>query len=604
MLGKKTPSYMQWESHAKKLCMMPDQLKVVNTGSTPSYKAFDYSLWNAVGFNLAYRPQPLYYDFETLKKYGSRIAEGAVVLIGVEEFKFLVDAYEHEKTDYKYYLWLDGSQIRTFKRRTAFLMRHAPILLNPRFFLRKKRYGGHVDRRVPIQKEREQYWAEKWVAGWKREFGWDKGFFLSDALEKNILVNCNRLEEMIAYCNEHRWKPYLVVPPFSPALVNLLPNDLLEECLWLPLKNVVKKQPVTVINLYFDPRFTNSDLYEDALTFNGKGRALFNRVIQEQIGFDKFPGVCNERRFYTLSNGLEIPWISFGTGVVWRYSRNKPLFLKTHLKQAALSLKRFRWKRELKGNLFFKRILLDSYNAGYRLFDTGRIYGLSEKGIGRTVSKYQDVMITTKCSSMDVTRTVSPNDVAGNLAISLKNLRRRQVDLYLLHWPEGDWLNLYKQIIEEYKAGRCRAFGACNMEIEHLKKIETAGLELPMVMQTEIHPLCARKELREYCQTRGIQVMAHTATGRTKKELRETAVMKRLTKKYHKSCAQIVLRWHYQNHVIPVVSTYTREHTYENLQVFDFKLTDLEMAEIDALDGNRKLLDSHGIDDPNYIYND
>lgn len=313
----------------------------------------------------------------------------------------------------------------------------------------------------------------------------------------------------------------------------------------------------------------------------------------------------NDRKTYTLRNGLEIPWISFGTGVIWKYSRNMRLFFKLNIRQFLSSVKHMKMNREFYGNIHIKRILSDAYGIGFHMFDSGRIYSHSERNIGKAISGFSDVMVTTKCSAMDITREGSPDDVAGNLSVSLKYLRRDKVDLYLLHWPEGDWLNYYRQIVNEYKKGRCRAFGACNLNIEHLKQIEEAGLELPMVMQTEMHPLCARKELREYCQEHGIQVMAHTPTARNKKQLYESDTMRRLQEKYHKSCAQITLRWHYQNHVIPVVNTFSREHMRENLDVFDFRLTDADMADIDALDCNQLLLDAHGVydDDSNYIYN-
>ena len=141
------------------------------------------------------------------------------------------------------------------------------------------------------------------------------------------------------------------------------------------------------------------------------------------------------------------------------------------------------------------------------------------------------------------------------------------------------------------------------MKIEHLKAIEEVGLELPMVVQTEMHPLNVKKELREYCQAHGIQIEAHTPTSRNNKELRDSEIMKKLAAKYHKSSVQITIRWHYQNHVIPVVSTFSKEHMKDNLDIFDFELTEDEMKEIDALDRKKVLLDSQGIDDPNYIYN-
>lgn len=310
-----------------------------------------------------------------------------------------------------------------------------------------------------------------------------------------------------------------------------------------------------------------------------------------------------DMRTYKLRNGIELPWIAFGTGVIWKYTRNKSLFFKTNLKEILRSVKHLKLDRELKGNLCINSILQNAYNAGFRMFDSGRIYAYSEDRIGKNISNKENVFLVTKCSAMDITRLCSPDDVAGNLDISLRNFRRDYVDLYLLHWPEGDWLNYYEQIIGEYKKGRCRAFGACNMSISDLQTIEAAGLELPMVIQTEIHPFLCQKPLKEYCDVHGIQLMAHTPTARSSKELKDSFVMNNLQNKYNKSCVQIVIRWHLQNNVIPVVSSFSTEHMKEDLEVFDFELTEDEMRGIDSLDCNRILLDSHGIDDPNYVYN-
>ena len=135
MLGKGSLRYKNWENHARELQNMPKDCKVINTGSTPSLKSFDYRLWNVQGYNLGFQPQPLYYDFETLKKYSHNISKGAKICIGIEEFKFLVDAYDDKSTDYKYYLWLDKDQIRTYDKKIGWLMKHAPAILHPEFAL-------------------------------------------------------------------------------------------------------------------------------------------------------------------------------------------------------------------------------------------------------------------------------------------------------------------------------------------------------------------------------------------------------------------------------------------------------------------------------------
>lgn len=615
MFGKNSSQYKIWVEHSAILKAMPHDCQVVNTGSTPSYRAFDYSLWGVRGFNLAFQPQPLYYDFETIKKYSDHIAKNAIILLCIEEFKLLVDAYEDESTDHKYYLWLDEDQIRTYNSHKDWLINHVPVVLHPKFVLRDvkqaiKRLFGKENTSLlskNITKGDDVCNASRWVNGWNRKFGWEHNQVLRDEQLKNIVINEKRLSDMVGYCLTKGWKPYLLVPPFSPNLTKLISEDILRQCLWEPLERISTRKEVPLLNFYYDERFADYRLYNDALTFNSKGKELFNSTVQEELGFRKnkiMEATTVEcKKTYPLRNGVEIPWISYGTGVIWRYTRNIPLFLKFYIKNGLRSVKHMKLNRELQGNMHIKNILLDAYDAGFRMFDTGRIYAHSEDKIGETVSGKPGVFITTKCSWMDITRECSPNDVAGNLDISLKNIKRDKADLYLLHWPEGEWLDTYKQIIEEYKKGRCRSFGTCNMKVEHLKQIEEAGLELPMVMQTEMHPLNTKKKLREYCKEKGIQLEAHTPTARNDKELRESDTMKKLGTKYNKSSVQITIRWHYQNGVIPVVSTFSGEHMKENLDIFDFELTEADMKEIDALDKGKVLLDSQGIDDPNYIYN-
>lgn len=619
MLGKKTSKYKLWAEHARILNSMPKDCQVVNTGSTPSFKAFDYSLWSAKGFNLGFQPQPLYYDFETIKKYSTYIKKGAKILIGIEEFKFLVDAYDDESTDHKYYLWLDKGQIRTYNKKKERFIKYAPVILHPEFlvydvkqmakiFLNKMvcvLKGGRLDfkQRPNYTEEDDIRCAQQCINAWNKEFGWERGQQITTAQKAIVCINKKRLGDMVDYCFIHGWNPYLVVPPFSPNLTKLLPEDILRDGLWKPINDISKEKNIPLLNFYYDERFADYRLYSDALTFNDDGKRLFNEIVQEQIGMAEGVKVKEERKKYKLRNKLEIPWISYGTGVIWKYTRKPQLFLKTNIRQLLGSVKHFKMNRELYGNIYMKKILSNAYEIGFRMFDSGRIYGHSEDMLGDIFAGKTDVFITTKCSWMDITRRYSPDTVEGNLDLSLRNIKRDKADLYLLHWPEGEWLDTYSQIIEEYQKGKCRAFGACNISIQELEAIKAAGLELPMVVQTEIHPLCVRKELREYCRTHDIQLMAHTPTGHNNKSLSESEILMKLQKKYNKSSTQIIIRWNYQNDIIPVVSTFSKEHMKENLDIFDFKLTEDEMNEIDSLNCDRTFLNSNGIDDPNYIYN-
>lgn len=619
MLGKNTAEYKSWIARKKYMDNMPYHLKVVNTGSTAGYKAFDYQYWKEAGFNLGWQPQTLFYDFETLKKYGNHLAKGARIYICIEEFKLLVNHYPDPSAALKYYFFLDPEQIHGYDSKFDEKLRVAPCLVKKNLFrseitsIIKKmlRYKTPIPTFKTLE-EKDRYYSNYYLAMWNREFGWvAEKPNLSENQVKSIEVNTERLKQMLLYCVAQGWKPIVVIVPFSPNISDRLPDNILNECLWRPLEKI-KEYGYTVLDLFHDDRLHDYRLYEDGISLNEKGKKIFNEIIQElsrgddaRENKDMFEEKKREdKKVYRLRNDLNIPWISFGTGVIWKYSRNKILFLKVNVREALSSVKHLKLNRELKGNLQIKRILKDAYDSGFRMFDSGRIYAYSEASIGKTISEYQDVMVTTKCSAMDITRNCSPDNVEGNIKISMKNLNTEKIDLYMLHWPEGDWLNYYAQVVEQYKNGRCKAFGACNLNIDHLKQIEQSGLELPMVMQTELHPLNSKKELREYCRTHEIQLMAHTPTARYHELLINSEVIKALMRKYNKSAVQIVMRWHYQNQIIPVVSTFNKKHMCENQQIFDFYLQDDEMNEIEELNQDYVVLNAVGIDDPNYIYND
>lgn len=311
------------------------------------------------------------------------------------------------------------------------------------------------------------------------------------------------------------------------------------------------------------------------------------------------------QKFY-LHNGYSLPCIAFGTGVILKYSRNPWLFLTRRIKPLLRSAAHMRLTRELHGDMFCSKILNQAYQSGYSLFDTARIYGFSEKRIGSLCSRHpsENILVITKISDMDIDRVFSPATVAGNLKTSLMNLHRDYVDCYLLHYPHGNWLELYAQMTDVYRQGLAKSIGICNCGIQELKEIERNQLLLPMVCQVEMHPFYVRQELRDYCAGHNIQIMAHTPTARMSEEIRNCSVLKKLAEKYQKSVAQVIMRWHHQSHIIPVISTFNLNHMEENLDIWDFSLSDSEMNAINRLDQGKALLPGNGIDDPRYVFND
>lgn len=312
-----------------------------------------------------------------------------------------------------------------------------------------------------------------------------------------------------------------------------------------------------------------------------------------------------EIKSISLSNGVQLPSIGYGTGVIRKYTRNKLLFIKSNVRAVLSSLKHGQLNKQLKMNIFAESIIRDAYSAGFRLFDSGRIYGYSEKMIGDSLREIdrKSFCLVTKISDMDIERECSPNTVRENLAVSLGYLRTDYVDAYLLHWPHGDWINIYLNMEKEYRAGRARSIGVCNFTEEHFEHLLTKCSIMPHICQTELHPFNSKPQLREFCRKHGITLMAHTPTARMCDKARNCRTLTTLAEKYNKTIAQIIIRWHIQNGVIPIVASVSRAHMIENINCNDFMLSRDDMEQIKLLNENYVILKSDGIDDPDYIYN-
>ena len=154
-----------------------------------------------------------------------------------------------------------------------------------------------------------------------------------------------------------------------------------------------------------------------------------------------------------------------------------------------------------------------------------------------------------------------------------------------------------------YEAGLARSIGVCNFHLEHFLRLEQCCRIMPMLHQMELHPLNSKKEIRDYCNKNGILIMAHTPTGRMCSMIRQNEVLKELAKKYNKTIAQIIVRWHYQNGVVPIIATKSAAHMDENADIFDFALSEYDMEMIESIDQGEVMLSGNGVDDPRYIWN-
>lgn len=260
-------------------------------------------------------------------------------------------------------------------------------------------------------------------------------------------------------------------------------------------------------------------------------------------------------QYTRLKNGHEIPLIGFGT-----YKIDDPA-LAVQTVQTALS-------------------------AGYRLLDTAAFYG-NEEFVGQALRqsglKRKDVFLSSKvwndCHGYD--ETLHAFDT------SLQKLGTDYLDLYLIHWPKDKNVQTWQALETLYKEGRVKAIGVSNFKEHHLDEIMQSADITPMVNQVEFHPLFQQKTLKAYCQRLDIKLEAWSPLMRG--EALKPAVIGTLAKKYGKTPSQIVLRWDIQHDVIPLPKSSHLSRMKENLGVFDFELSEADMAQIDALDQGKHL---------------
>ncbi|PII83298.1 2,5-diketo-D-gluconic acid reductase [Leucobacter sp. OLCALW19] len=234
-----------------------------------------------------------------------------------------------------------------------------------------------------------------------------------------------------------------------------------------------------------------------------------------------------------------------------------------------------------------ERIVTDALEVGYRHIDTARIYD-NETETGRAIAASgiprDELFITTKLWNSD-----QENPVAA-FEQSLERLGLETVDLYLVHWPvpaAGTAVGAWRGLIEIIGSGRARSIGVSNFEIEHLRELLDETGVVPAVNQIELHPLHQRRELREFCAAHGIAIEAWGPLAQGKSNLFERDAITVAAAAHGKSPAQIVLRWHVQHGTIVFPKTTRRERMVENAAIFDFALSDDQMAAIDALDEQR-----------------
>jgi len=251
---------------------------------------------------------------------------------------------------------------------------------------------------------------------------------------------------------------------------------------------------------------------------------------------------------YTLSNGVEIPCIGFGT---WQ----------TPDGDVAVSS------------------VLSALQAGYRHIDTAQGYG-NEESVGTAVKKSgidrKEIFITSKLNNSEhgYQKTLDAFEE------TMKKLDMDYIDLFLIHWPNpiafrDNWqeanAGTWKAFEELYNAGRIRSIGISNFHPHHIEELMKTATIAPMVNQIRLCPGDTQDEVVEYCRSRNILLEAYSPLGVGK--IFDVPEMQMLAEKYEKSIAQICIRWSLQRGYLPLPKSVTPARIKENAEVFDFELS-------------------------------
>ena len=238
-----------------------------------------------------------------------------------------------------------------------------------------------------------------------------------------------------------------------------------------------------------------------------------------------------------------------------------------------------------------EQAVLDAIASGYRLIDTAAAY-MNEEAVGKAIAKCgvprEELFITTKLWVQDASYEAAKKAIQT----SLDNLGLSYLDLYLIHQPMGDYVGAYRAMEEAYKEGKLKAIGVCNFYPHRLADLCETVEVIPAVNQVELHPFFQQENALALMKEYGVVPEAWGPFAEGNHGIFTHPVLTAIGQKYGKSAAQVALRWNVQRGVVVIPKSVHKERIEQNMNIWDFQLSDEDMAEIAKLDiGHSEIVD-------------
>lgn len=239
-----------------------------------------------------------------------------------------------------------------------------------------------------------------------------------------------------------------------------------------------------------------------------------------------------------------------------------------------------------------ERCVSDAIEVGYRLIDTAQIYK-NEEGVGRAVAKSgisrKDFFLVTKVWISNA----GYEKAKESISISLDKLKTDYIDLVLIHQPFGDYYGTYRLLEEYYEKGIIKSIGVSNFYADRFIDIASFVKHIPMVNQMETHVFLQQQKLHKILKENKCQLMSWGPFAEGKNNLFTNETLVNIGKKYNKTSAQIALRYLLEQGIVVIPKTVSKNRMVENINVFDFELSDNDRTEILKLDTDTTLFGSH-----------